>query len=196
MKPEAVQQTYERLERARGAAAILADQSRTMGEFSVAWSNSIMAINNIYSKLEQGAKGNKKSEYWYGKEKHCRRKDHLLRYMHAARNSDEHTLELISGAGVLVESLQEGILVSNDKTMMNPRIDLKEGIQHEPGTPLVKLTVGFYPQPVTNTRFNNRFEPPDSHLGQSITDRTASGIATLALKYVEKMVADANELTH
>jgi hypothetical protein len=57
MKPDAVHQAYERLERAKAAVAVLTDESRTIGEFNVAWSNFIMAANTVYSKLEQGAKG-------------------------------------------------------------------------------------------------------------------------------------------
>jgi hypothetical protein len=153
-----------------------------------------MAVNNIYSKLEQGSKGNSKSRKWYDQKTHARRIDSLLCYLHHARNSDEHTLELISGFGISGKSLQDGVTIGIDDTKTSVHIDFKEGHEPEPGSGIAQLTVGFYPRPVMDTRFNDRFDPPDIHLARTITDRTAGGIATLALKYLEALLAEANML--
>jgi hypothetical protein len=194
MKPEAVQQAYERLQRAKTAAALLADPDRPFGQLSIDWSNFILAVNTIYTKLEQGSKGNKKSEAWFGVQKHKRRKDALLRYLHAARNSDEHSLELTAGVGLSGKSLHEGVLVNIDQTRRNVRIDYKDGAQPALGADVAQITVGFYPEPVTDTRFNERFDLPKSHLCQPIADQTARGLAILAIGYFEKMVAEAATL--
>jgi hypothetical protein len=67
-------------------------------------------------------------------------------------------------------------------------IDFKEQPPPTPGV-AIALTLGFYPQTVTDRGV--RYDPPDSHLGQPINDRTAAGLATLALKYLENMLAEA-----
>src|SRR5207249_4288002 len=65
----------------------------TYVDAELAWSAFIMAASTIYSKLEQGAKSSGKSQGWFGRKKKERRTDALLRYLHFARNSDEHGLE-------------------------------------------------------------------------------------------------------
>jgi hypothetical protein len=194
MKLEALHQAYERLERARAAAAYLADADRPLGQLSIDWSNFVMAANTVYTKLEQGSKGHKKSEYWYGTEKHARKKDPLLRYLHAARNSDEHSLELVSGVGVSGRSFHEGVTVAIDESRRNIKIDFKDAPEPEPGVKVAELRIAFYPQTVTDQRFKVRFDPPSSHLSQPIADQTASGIAVLALDYLEKMITVAQAL--
>jgi hypothetical protein len=194
MKPEAVHQAYERLERASAAAVHLADVDRPLGQLSIDWSNFVMAANTVYTKLEQGSKGNKTSEYWYGTKKHARKKDPLLRYLHAARNSDEHSLELVSGFGVSGRSFHKGVTVAVDESRRNIKIDFQDSPKPEPGAKVAELRIAFYPQTVTDQRFSDRFDPPTSHLGQLIADQTAPGIAALALDYLEKMISEARAL--
>jgi hypothetical protein len=193
MKPNAVHQAYERLERARTAAAPLADPNREFGRLRIDWSDFIMAANAVYTKLEQGSKGNKKSESWFAMQKHKRRKDPLMRYLRAARNSDEHTLEVVAGVGVSATALHESVAVKVDGAGMH--IDFEKGNPPPlPGTDVAQIKFGFYPLPVTDTRFNERFVPPASHLGQPVTEPTAATIATLALDYLERMIAEAAAL--
>jgi hypothetical protein len=52
--------------------------------------------STIYSKLEQGAKGCGPSDAWFGRKKYDRKTDPLLRYIHHARNADEHGLEAVT----------------------------------------------------------------------------------------------------
>jgi hypothetical protein len=153
-----------------------------------------MAANTIYTKLEQGSKSNKKSEYWYGTKKHTRRKDPLLRYLHAARNSDEHGLELVSGFGMSGRSFHEGVTVAIDESRRNIKIDFGDAPKPEPGAAVAELRVAFYTQTVTDQRFNVRFDPPNSHLGRPIADQTASSIADLALNYLENMITESQFL--
>lgn len=193
MKPSAVHQAYERLERARSAAAPLADPDRPYGRLRVDWSDFIMAASTIYTKLEQGSKGNRKSESWFAMQKHKRRKDPLLRYLHAARNSDEHGLEVGTGPGAFATTLHESAAVKVDAAGIH--LDFDKGTSPAPpGTDLFQITIGFYPLPVTDARFNEQFIPPSSHLGRPIVNPTAAAIAMLALSYLEQMIAEAAAL--
>jgi hypothetical protein len=95
MKPQAVDQAEQRLRRATAAFGSL-KQATNFDDAESAWSDFLLAASTIYSKLEQGVKGNGKSEAWFGKQKHARRKDPILRYLHFARNSDEHGIERVT----------------------------------------------------------------------------------------------------
>jgi hypothetical protein len=194
MKPEAVHQAYERFERASVAAVHLADADRPLGQPSIDWSNFVMVTNTVYTKLEQGSKGNKTREYWYSTKKHIRKKDPLLRYLHVARNSDEHSLELVSGIGMSGRSFHEGVTVAIDESRRNIKINFEDFPKPEPGAKVAELMIAFYPQTATDQRFNDRFDPPGSNLGQPVADQTASGIVALALDYLEKMIAEARAL--
>jgi hypothetical protein len=154
-----------------------------------------MAANAIYAKLEQGSKRNKNSESWFGTKKRSRHEDPLLYYLYVARNSDEHSLELVSSFGIAGRSLHKNVSVTVDETKRNVHIDLGDGTGVMQGEKIAELSLGFYPQPVTsNDRKKIRVDLPDRHLNQPIDNPTAATIATLAISYLEAMVAEADAL--
>jgi hypothetical protein len=61
-----------------------------------AWTDFLFASSSIFSQLEQGVKGNTRSIAWFGRTKHKRRTDPVLRYLHFARNADEHGIEYVT----------------------------------------------------------------------------------------------------
>src|SRR4051812_49429482 len=91
MKEVALTQAMERLTRARNALQRM-KEAKSYNSTISAWSDFLLASSGIYSKLEQGVKGCRVSEGWFGCKKHDRRKDELLRYLYHARNADEHGL--------------------------------------------------------------------------------------------------------
>jgi len=95
MNPHALVQARQRLARANAALAEL-EAATNYDEAEIAWTDFLLAASTIYSKLEQGAKVSGKSQAWFGRQKKRRRDDHLLRYLHFARNSDEHGIERVT----------------------------------------------------------------------------------------------------
>ena len=59
------------------------------------WKDFVASSNKFFSMLKLGAKSNTKSEPWFGRISHFRKKDELLNYMHQARHGEEHELEEI-----------------------------------------------------------------------------------------------------
>lgn len=92
MNPKALNQARERLEKAEFADHAL-QSAVSLKETKAAWSDFLLAANVIFSKLQQGSKGHPKSIYWFGTVVNKRKNDSLLRYLHHARNADEHGLE-------------------------------------------------------------------------------------------------------
>jgi hypothetical protein len=78
------------------AAADKMRAAKSHPEFELAWSDFLVAHGRVFSKLEQGSKPNRRSTAWYGRQKHTRRTDPLLSYLHHARNIDEHGLEPVT----------------------------------------------------------------------------------------------------
>jgi hypothetical protein len=91
----AVERATARLERAKRALAEFG-AAKSYADAEVAWTDFILSASNIFNKLEQGAKGNGESTGWYGRQKDMRGKDPVMRYLHHARNSDEHGLQLVT----------------------------------------------------------------------------------------------------
>lgn len=68
MLRDAVEQAKQRLLRAERSLRDLTEAT-TAQDAEDAWIDFLLAAANIYSKLEQGAKGNSKSEPWFGQKK-------------------------------------------------------------------------------------------------------------------------------
>src|SRR3977135_1049935 len=94
MDPRSAEQARLRLAKAEKSAETVR-AATTLEASEEAWTDYLVAVSAIYSKLEQGAKSDPKSRQWFGGKKKERRGDPLLRYLHAARNSNEHGIERV-----------------------------------------------------------------------------------------------------
>src|SRR2546423_14167375 len=95
MDVTAIELAGERLEWAEEALADLR-AAEAFPAAEKAWTAFLSAASAFFSKLEQGAKGNSTSRYWFGTKVKQRKDDAVLRYLKAARNSDEHGIERVT----------------------------------------------------------------------------------------------------
>ncbi|MBH5397885.1 hypothetical protein HZZ13_08780 [Bradyrhizobium sp. CNPSo 4010] len=95
MKAIALQQAEVALGQAKSAVHAM-DTATKLTEIELAWSDLLTAAQRVYSKLEQGAKGEPESYRWWSEMRHARRTKPILRYTHHARNADLHGLEPIT----------------------------------------------------------------------------------------------------
>ena len=152
-----------------------------------AWETFLSASGTFYSALEQGSKASKKSKHWFDLEKHKRRTDPLLKYLHHARNAEEHGLRgitKITNSNVLLKPGASAEVSSDGKQLYVRAI---EGEVEFPGDRIAIIRVH-------NDKFNNHCDPPDTHLEKNIDDRSPKGVATLAIIYFEKMLEAAQKL--
>lgn len=96
MDLSAVEQAGVRLHKAERALERLT-KATGFAEAEDAWSDFLLAASGMYSKLQQGAKVSGKSGEWFGRQVKARRDNAVLRYIHHARNSDEHGIRRITG---------------------------------------------------------------------------------------------------
>ncbi len=98
MDAQAVEQAEAKWRKAKKSLEILRAAKNYEGA-EEAWSDFLLAASTIYSKLEQGSKSKGSSGGWFGRKKKERKDDPVLRYLHYARNSDEHGIERVAARG-------------------------------------------------------------------------------------------------
>ncbi|MDP3655546.1 MAG: hypothetical protein Q8R45_01090 [Brevundimonas sp.] len=172
-------------------------------QFRPVWTQYLLALNSVFSKLEQGAKGCGKSEAWYGRQKHLRRKDPLLAYLHHARNSDEHGIAPISKATPsTVRLMDKGpVTISGSFGGAQGFSGLYVHPREDGTTPRLEVQVGrIFLVDVTDDRYGDTFAVPAEHLGKPIAPLTQSGdigpweVGRDGLAYARAMIAEARDL--
>lgn len=192
VKAAAVEQAKTKLAKAERSLQSLKEASGfEMAED--AWTDFLLAVSGIYSKLEQGSKGEGKSEAWFGKKKYDRKKDQLLRYLHFARNADEHGIERIvirdQGSSFLRRKMKFGERVPVRISPVDPSTGLlgpsDEAFVPGPALGLIR---------VHDRRFGDSCDPPTEHLGNTIEHRFPYDTAINAMPYLRTLISEAEGL--
>lgn len=197
MDAQAVEQAKGRLQRADKALQRL-NAATNYDEAEEAWSDFLLAAAAIYSKLEQGSKSKGTSSGWFGRKKKERKDDPLLRFLHHARNSDEHGIERVAERGGNQHDISTG-----EQLKFNERreklISIRDGMTGEIkvenmrallyGPSLVMIRVH-------DRRFGDYCDPPSEHMGKPIDldDNSLIGMASLGLAYLTSLIAEADKL--
>jgi hypothetical protein len=193
MKQIAIDKTRKRLAKASVCLERI-EASRSFGEFESAWTDLLIALDDIHTVLQQGAKTSPQSRQWYGGKKTERRKDPLLSYLHQARNADKHGIEPIAthkpGGVKISEGAQPTFILKTAVKHGKPSFELHpvEG----PGMEIVPPSAELIP--VRFDRFGDVFVPPTQHLGSILPDVSPLAIARIGFKYHEALVQAASQL--
>ena len=192
MKPEAIAQSRERLQKAE-AAVVRMRTAKNFYAAESAWLDFLLAASSVYSKLEKGTKGDGRSEAWFGRIKHERRTDELLSYIHHARNADEHGIERIT-------ERKPGYLAIKGDVMLNGSIGPGQRLHIQPINPTPEKPFSIEWQnphiklvPVVDDRFNDTFQPPKTHKSKSLENDSLQLVADLGLAYLRELVAAGAE---
>ncbi len=197
MDTQAVEQAKGRLQRADKALYAL-KTAANYDEAEEAWSDFLLAASTIYSKLEQGSKSKGTSAGWFGRKKKERKDDPLLRFLHHARNSDEHGIERVAARGgnptdlggkpLMFNEYREHVIldVRDPKTGEIKEQNIK-AILHGPSLTMVR---------VHDSRFGDFCDPPTKHMDKTIEveDNSLIGVAGLGLTYLTNLIAEAEKL--
>jgi hypothetical protein len=197
MHNDALQKAKDRFLSARSSLKNL-DSSKDYASARRFWYEFLIASNGVFSVLEQGAKDNSKSNNWYAKLRRQRKDDQLLRYLHHARNADEHNVPSVTehGPGEIVfldggnsiATIEEiAGIVGTFRTKSKGAIDLKNVNQIRIYPEHAKL-IGVVDRGV-------RYEPPAEHLGHKIEDCRPAVVASLMIQFIEAMINDAEALS-
>jgi hypothetical protein len=197
MDQKAIVKAESRLRLAKAAAEKLA-AAKDYESFTDEWYAFLVALKNIWTVLQQGAKVSPQSRQWFGAKEKERRGDELLQYLFEARNDDEHGLEPIT------EHQQASLSVGVNKPgysnnmLVNMRIGFPDGNNYIKTTPLDGRPVLIEQAPerfvlsALHPRGRPNLPPPTMHLGAPVKDATPTGVATSALVYMSALVEAAS----
>lgn len=194
MNPHAVKKAAVRLQRARKAHAAL-EAAKNFEDAEEAWTDFLLAANGFYSVLEQGSKSHGPSSGWFGRLKGKRKKDPLLKYLHFARNSDEHGVRRVTNHGGIP------MYPGGESVPFGEKHEVKIQPLDENKNPIGEAQTGFFmgPRLVAITAHDDRFsdscDPPEEHLGQKFNfSDDPRYIAEAALSYLESALEEAAKL--
>lgn len=95
MKKLGVQEAEGSLRRCAKALDSLAAATNA-ADYKESWSDFLLAMNRVYTLLEQGSKTSDASRKWFSEKKAERKDSALLNYLHHARNVHQHVLAVIT----------------------------------------------------------------------------------------------------
>lgn len=154
-----------------------------------AWSDFIIAIAGIYSKLEQGVKGDGRASAWFGTVRKERRDNPILCYLQHARNADEHTLEETTAVNFSINI--SGDDIGKFAGFVSLASDGSSFMQRDTGE---KVKATSYPMRVVVGGVRDRgqyYAPPTFLNGQETFQVSPLDMAEPALAAVQKMITDA-----
>lgn len=129
--------------------------------FEAEWKNVLHRLERTWAKIEAAAHGRDGLQKLKSRVEGTRRRDSLLKYLCQARNSEEHSIE------VIVEE-------------QGPKIRA-EGV----GTTTIRIHLvappGYYLKAVSNRGVT--YQPPTDHLGSTISNLGPIHVANLGLKF-------------
>lgn len=193
MQQDAIRKARDRLLSAKSHLMDL-EKSRDYGSARRHWYGFLMPSNAVFSVLEQGAKGFGKSVPWFGERRHQRKKDPLLRYLHHARNAEEHGVPSVTEL-----DRQKIVLVEDGKpTAAVEEIVGNTGrfrtLSDQPPNFEKVNEMRVYPDRARLIRVkdnNEWYDPPTEHLGLPLDDVGPIAVARLMVQYIEKMIDEA-----
>lgn len=188
MKGEAISGARDRLQIVSDARATIQNDARTAGTIRAAWWSFLMAFNGVFSKLQQGAKGDPASEAWFVIKARERKTDDLLVYLQHARNCEEHSVAASSAThGIRVIAGNQWTKVLNDGSDGQPvRIEVQSG---KPLSGKV-LTPGVHLLPVRDRGVV--YPPPRVYRGKPLSSIEAALVA--AEQYLSALIEEASQL--
>jgi hypothetical protein len=195
MDAHALEQAKAKVRRAEKALYEL-KVATNYDEAEEAWSDFLLAASTIYSKLAQGSKSKGTSAGWFGRKKKERKDDPLLRFLHHARNSDEHGIERIAERGGNARDLGGKPLMFNEYRE-HVIEDVRDGVTGEIKMKDIPAILHGPSLGMVNVRDRgNYYDPPTEHLGKTIAleDNSLIGVAGLGMAYLSNLVADAESL--
>ena len=160
-------------------------------EYQRGWQSLLAALGKCWNKIQSAGSQITDSKYqpWFGKIKHTRNKDPLLKYIGHARDADTH-------------SIQDLLKKEPGYTTINPAFGNKlsiRNLQMENGqvTRLesnVPIKVDHYGEGVRMVKCMNHsawMEPPTEHQGHTLPDKTPITAGLFAIGYYENFIQQA-----
>ena len=167
------------------------EQAASFEQYETEWREFLGHIEKAWIKTERAC-GQYRAKFqpWQGKFQSLRKKDMLLRYLKAARDADNHSIQELA-------RIEEGHRSINFANPMGGYIEnltiLNGEIVEYSGSPLVVTDHPdrFIALPVKN--HGDWYNPPTSHLGKTIVNAHPIELARMGLAFYEKYVDEVEQ---
>lgn len=171
-------------------------QSDNRTDYDYAWNEFVDILESSWTAFFHDGKSlSSKFPPWAGRFKSERKKDELLRYLVQSRHMTQHgRLKLEWEAGkIRLGAEKEGVSLYRNFKIYS---DGSNEIEYESFVPGNKPKVLFEPgkailPTVKNTRYQQTFEPPTSHLGEQIRSKDPILAANMAIAYYQRVYEKA-----
>lgn len=125
---------------------------------------------------------------WQGQYQALRRKDMLLRYLKAARDADNHSIQDLTK----MDPGSRSIGFANPRGGYIEHMEIRNGeIVEYRGDPIVVTDTLPHPVALPVKNSGQWYNPPTSHLGKPVTDRHPTALAMMGLEFYRAFVAEA-----
>ena len=195
MRKAGIDKAIKRLSKCKDSMQELL-KSASFDEMEAAWEDYLISAHAIYEILKHSSKGNGKSEAWFGRKVRIRKSDELLKYLHHARNSNEHSLRDSTvrrpgfvAFGVAKPGFSSDIFI-NKFEMKDGKI-LSCDMASLDGKPILNQ---FTPGKITLLSVmdsGQKYDIPSTHLGKDVSSKTIFQLCEISHAYFSSLVSEA-----
>lgn len=165
--------------------------AKTFEDFEESWKFFLISIEKCWTKIERAFQHKRNTfEPWQGQYKKLRKNDRLLRYIHHARNVDQHTVQEI------VEHIPgyNSIAVPVDGEVYIEKLETDGSVINYIGTkpPIISLR----PSRIELCRIKDRgdwYNPPTRHLELNLSQRDPISVAQKGFEFYSKLLTEAEQ---
>lgn len=183
----------EKAQRAAESALARMRAARSFPEFEDAWNELLNALGKVWTRILAACKANQaRTAKWRGDQERFRREDPLLRYLHHARNSDQHSVTDAIKHEPGRESMQIPMMPGGTYIKHLEIIGGKV-VRYEGNAPLqLKYTPGRLTLLAVTDRGQN-YDPPTEHLGVRLARQDPFTVAEFGAKFTAAQLDDLRE---
>lgn len=184
---EAIPKCLDRLEKAK-EALFRSRNAHSAESFKNAFAEFLIWTGSVLHAIEAGSKETPQGRQWYGGVKRFGKGDELLRYMHQARNVEEHTKAhaalMDPGATVIGGPITPELDNGGDRRTLA----INGSVLFDVQGPNPKFL------PLIDDRYNLLFSVPTMHLGKKLSSQQPIDVGALYLSYLETLIDEAASL--
>lgn len=169
------------------------ESARSFDEFEEAWLQILNNLGKLWEKLDALSKAARGTFLgWYGQQAGFRRDDPLLRYLHHARNADQHTMQAVIAHQPGTRSIS---VPGGPGEVHIKHLEIRGGkVLHYQGSH--PLTVKEAPARVELLRVEDRgvgYDPPTAHLGIPLSRLDPTFVAKTGVDFHRGVIDEAAE---
>jgi hypothetical protein len=194
MKAQAIKEAQEHLERAAEAVESM-QNGKGRRVFERAWFDFLVHYDAVYEKLKTGSRYTDNDRKWYRGVERFRDKDHLLSYLHHARDARSHGL---STGWQLKAPVLKALNDPNYTVPIGRRgkeIVLRRAVKGGGHIAvLATLPKGVQLTTVIDDRYKTEFPVPRFFLGKRIPSMKIHDLLAQVIVFLDMLIVDANKV--